>query len=93
MFETPCYAIENYYTSIAVYERVLKREFGMNVFDEDYKKCKEVYKRRYNEFHESILELNTWLKCQRKKILKRDIEESELIGRSQSILNKWDWME
>lgn len=71
MFETPCYAIENYYTSIAVYERVLKREFGMNVFDEDYKKCKEVYKRRYNEFHESILELNTWLKCQRKK----DIEK------------------
>ena len=67
LFETPCYSIENYYTSNIVFEKVLKREFGMNVFDEDFKKCKEIYKRRYDEFHECVLELNAWLKCQRRK--------------------------
>lgn len=66
VYQTPCYSIENFYTSSNCFSRFIVREFGINVIDEDYKMCIADYSRRQSEFHEKILFLNAWLSCQRK---------------------------
>ena len=65
IYETPCYSVENLYTSDMVFSRILKSEFGLTEVDDDYKKCVEFFKARQTEFHESILPLNAWIACQR----------------------------
>lgn len=78
LFETPCYSVENFYTNISVFERVLKIGFGINVYDSDFEKCKELYKNRFFEFHESVLELNTWIKCVRKIEKENNLERLKI---------------
>lgn len=80
LFETPCYSVENFYTSRSAFERVLKRGFGINIHEEDFSKCVEDYVCVQEKFHEQMLEFNVWLKCQRKKEKcagKRIVEMSE----------------
>lgn len=65
IYETPCYSIENLYTSKTVFSRIIKSEFGLVEIDEDYEKCIELFQARQSEFHQSILLLNAWIACQR----------------------------
>lgn len=62
LFETPCYSIENLYARKEAYARILKAEFGLNLFDDDYKKCIELYEKRLAEFNQIILEFNALVK-------------------------------
>ena len=65
-YETPCYSVENFYTSETAFEKILIRAFGINAYDEDFKRCVNDYKERQKEFHQKIVLINAWLKCQRK---------------------------
>ena len=66
VFQTPCYSIENFYTSSSCFSRFIVREFGINPIDEDYRMCVDDYMKRQKEFHTETLYLNAWLSCQRK---------------------------
>ena len=80
LYETPCYSVENFYTSKAAFERVLKRGFGINTCEEDFVKCVNDFLRAQEQFHKSMVEFNAWLKCQRRREIiygKRNVELSE----------------
>jgi len=59
LYTTPCYAIENFYTDINVFKKVLKIELKINEENELYDKYIKAYKDRQQEFHEIFLEINT----------------------------------
>lgn len=63
LYETPCYAIENFYISNKVFGKILCHEFMMNTDDDDYKKCMKDYSIRKNEFHKETLLFNAWCAC------------------------------
>lgn len=65
MYQTPCYSIENFYSSLECFGRIINREFGINSIDADYNKCITDYCNRQREFHHSTEFLNVWLCCQR----------------------------
>ncbi len=65
IYETPCYSIENLYTTLDAFSRILKNEFGLNKLDADYEKCFDLFLERQNEFHECVKLLNAWIACQR----------------------------
>lgn len=62
LFETPCYSIENLYARKEVYEKILKAEFGLNISDDDYRKCVALYESRLYEYNELIVKFNALLK-------------------------------
>lgn len=88
MYQTPCYSIENFYTTPECMGRILNREFGINSIDSDYEKCIRDYCSRYKEFHDCTCTLNAWLSCQRreeekqgkKKIVLSDFKISKLFS-------------
>lgn len=61
IYETPCYSIENLYTSPEVFERILKSEFNLDETEEDFVNVSNLFIDRQNEFHDVIVELNTWI--------------------------------
>lgn len=65
IYETPFYSIENFYTTTSAFKKILKNEFNLNEFDEDYQICLKLFLERQNEFHEKTTLLNAWLWCQR----------------------------
>lgn len=67
LFETPCYSIENFYVQYECLTNILQSEFGLNIVDEDYKKCLRDFKAREEEFNESILEFNALVFLRRQK--------------------------
>ncbi|MBW4681659.1 MAG: DUF4435 domain-containing protein [Microcoleus vaginatus WJT46-NPBG5] len=66
IYETPVYSIENFYTSINVFQKILENEFKLTPLDDDFKKCSELYQARQREFHQETKLLNAWVSCQRK---------------------------
>jgi len=67
IYQTSVYSIENYYTSLKAFERILSNGFGINCSSEDFKKCRKDYEQRMEEFHNEVLTLNAWIKVHRKK--------------------------
>lgn len=67
MYQTPCYSIENFYSSANCFGKILNREFGINSIDADYSKCVADYCNRQREFHNHTSFLNVWLSCQREE--------------------------
>lgn len=65
IYETPCYSIENFYTTISAFKRILKSEFNINESDSEYKVCLKLFIERQTEFHEKTKFFNAWLSCQR----------------------------
>ena len=65
IYQTPCYSIENFYSSVECFGKILNREFGINSIDADYKKCIDDYTNRQCEFHNYTEFFNAWLFCQR----------------------------
>ncbi|MGJ8760734.1 MAG: DUF4435 domain-containing protein [Polaribacter sp.] len=60
LYETPCYSIENFYTSVKVLKAVLKNEFLLSETDKEYKDVIELFVQNKNDFHSSITLLNSW---------------------------------
>ncbi|MDY6785557.1 MAG: DUF4435 domain-containing protein [Cyanobacteriota bacterium] len=67
IYETPGYSIENFYTSVECFSRILINEFKLRELDEDFDKCIALYQNRQKEFHDAVELLNAWLACQRDK--------------------------
>ena len=65
IYETPCYSVENFYTSREVLIRILISEFGLMRTDDEFEKCLGIFDERQKEFHELSLLLNAWIACQR----------------------------
>ena len=67
IYETPCYSIENFYTSVECFSEVLRSEFKLMDSDENFERCVSLYKKLQEEFHNAVELLNTWIACQRDK--------------------------
>jgi len=63
IYETPCYSIENHYTSVAVFGEIIKSEWSFSEVDEDYKRCVELYKNLQIQFHSAVQLFNAWYAC------------------------------
>lgn len=79
IYQTPCYSIENFYSSAECFGRIINREFGINSIDPDFSKCVTDYCNRQMEFHAYTEFLNVWLCCQR--------EEEEIQRQKSVVLN------
>lgn len=66
VYQTPCYSVENFYTTIDSFSRIINREFGINSIEDDFARCVADYCQRQKEFHSETLYLNAWLSGQRK---------------------------
>ncbi|NEQ69399.1 MAG: DUF4435 domain-containing protein, partial [Symploca sp. SIO2D2] len=67
IYETPCYSIENFYTSTQCLEKILRSEFKLTESDENFARCILLYKKLQEEFHDAVELLNAWIACQRAK--------------------------
>ncbi|MCM3294089.1 DUF4435 domain-containing protein [Paenibacillus sp. MER 180] len=65
VYQTPCYSIENFYTTLTTFKKILKYEFNMTEDNEDYKVLLSLFISRQEEFHKKTAALNIWLWCQR----------------------------
>lgn len=64
IYETPCYSIENFYTSVQCFSEVLRSEFKLIESDENFERCVSLYIKLQEEFHNAVELLNTWIACQ-----------------------------
>lgn len=64
IYVTPCYALENFYTSKSTLKSILKNEFNMDEEEEDFNKIVDLYENLQVEFHNKLLFFNAWLACQ-----------------------------
>ena len=67
IYESPCYSIENFYTSVKCFSEVLKSEFNLREPDENFERCVSLYIKLQEDFHNAVELLNTWIACQRAK--------------------------
>ncbi len=65
IFETPCYSIENFYVSIAVFKEILTNGFHLSEVTDKviFDTCVSVFSARQDEFHEAICLFNAWYAC------------------------------
>ncbi|HNI43545.1 MAG: DUF4435 domain-containing protein [Chitinophagales bacterium] len=63
IYETPCYSIENLYTSSAVLGEILKSECRLYEIDEDFEHCISLYESLQNDFHSHTTLFNAWYAC------------------------------
>ncbi|MPW25512.1 DUF4435 domain-containing protein [Alkalibaculum sp. M08DMB] len=66
VYQTPCYSIENFYTSLTSFKKILNREFGINIHEKDFEKCVNDFEKVHLLFHETTKFLNAWICGQRK---------------------------
>ena len=67
LYITPCYSIENLYVNKETFERIMHTEFSLNTFDQDFKKCTDLFSTLLNEFNEHITEFNACLLLRKRK--------------------------
>jgi hypothetical protein len=63
IYETPCYSIENFYTSIDCFSEILKSEFKLQQFEPDFDHCLDLYTQLQAEFHLKIGLFNAYIAC------------------------------
>jgi len=63
IYETPCYSIENHYTSVEVFGEIIKSEWGFSEVDQDYKRCVALYENLQIQFHAAVQLFNAWYAC------------------------------
>lgn len=64
MYVTPCYSIENFYSTEETLKKILQNEFNMNGSDENFIKIVKQYTESLDSYHNKLLLLNAWLSCQ-----------------------------
>src|ERR1035437_3532964 len=67
IYETPVYSIENFYTTIDAFIRILKIEFNYIEMDSEFKILLDLFVERQKEFHDQTKLFNAWIACQRRK--------------------------
>jgi hypothetical protein len=68
VYETPCYSVENFYTTLNCFSQVLQSEFGITDGIHDgtaLQNCCNLFQTTQRLFHEAVTELNTWIWLQR----------------------------
>jgi hypothetical protein len=65
IYETPCYSVENFYTTEEAFIRIVKCEFNYNETDDEYLWLLNMFKIRQADFHAKTIYLNAWIACQR----------------------------
>ncbi|MEG3896704.1 MULTISPECIES: DUF4435 domain-containing protein [unclassified Microcoleus] len=75
IYETPCYSIENFYTSVQCFSEVLRTEFKLMESDDNFERCVSLYRKLQEEFHNAVELLNTWIACQRDKSSELNISD------------------
>lgn len=67
IYETPCYSIENFYTTLSTFKSILTDEFKLDedIDKEDYLTCIDLFCNNQSTFHDASTELNAWIACQR----------------------------
>ncbi|BAH44566.1 hypothetical protein BBR47_35890 [Brevibacillus brevis NBRC 100599] len=65
IYETPCYSIENLYTTKNTICRVLQREFQLDETDDDYYTALHAFSTHQSEFHDAMDQINAWIACHR----------------------------
>jgi hypothetical protein len=79
IYETPCYSIENFYTSAAAFKCILTNLFKLSEFSEsnpDHDNLLNLYQERQREFHEATLLFNAWYAC----LIEQREQQGRLIG-------------
>ncbi|UBF23972.1 DUF4435 domain-containing protein [Kovacikia minuta CCNUW1] len=66
IYETPCYSVENFYTSLSAFREVLRNEFKMEELEKDSQNLENLFFQRQQEFHKSVELLNAWIACQKR---------------------------
>ncbi|HLO87689.1 MAG TPA: DUF4435 domain-containing protein [Nostocaceae cyanobacterium] len=92
IYETPCYSIENFYTSLNCVCEILRTEFKIAESEIDFINCQKLYTKLQNEFHDAVELLNTWLACQIEKRVElnlkgKDVSEFVRLGLDQITSN------
>lgn len=59
LFETPCYSFENLYVNKTCYKNILKTHFHFNLGDKHFNKFLEMFINNFKKFNNFILEYNT----------------------------------
>jgi len=75
IYVTPCYSIENCFSTKKVFKRILQSEFNLKETDILYKKLLKLFIQRQKEFHDIILEVNTWIATYKYFYDKKEISE------------------
>ncbi|BAZ17824.1 hypothetical protein NIES4071_97040 [Calothrix sp. NIES-4071] len=65
IYETPCYSVENFYTSVDCFSEILKAEFKLTELDDNFTRSISLYMKLQDEFHNAVESLNVWIACQR----------------------------
>ena len=60
IYMTPKYAVENFYVSPTVIEKILKMHFGINEDDREFGTVLEYFNDRYREFLNYLTTMNLW---------------------------------
>jgi tetratricopeptide (TPR) repeat protein len=63
IYETPCYGVENFYTSSTTFADILKNEFRLYETDDDFKRCVRKYADLQTAFHAHSTLFNAWYAC------------------------------
>ena len=63
IFETPCYSVENFYVSIAVFQEIIKTLFQVSEASDFYRLLVDIYQKQQTEFHDAVLLFNAWYAC------------------------------
>ena len=79
IYETPCYSIENFYTSVQCFSEILKNEFKLTESDENFERCISLYTKLQEEFHDAVELLNAWVACHRDKSSKLNISDMSVL--------------
>lgn len=79
IYETPCYSIENFYTSLPCFSEILKSEFKLTESDENFQRCISLYRKLQEDFHNAVELLNAWIACQRNKSSQLNISELSVL--------------
>ena len=78
IYETPCYSIENFYTSLNCFQEILRCEFDLSDLDPDFIRCSQLYQDRQQEFHDIAGKLNAWVALQRVKKVEMNLSDLKL---------------
>ncbi|MEH2091166.1 DUF4435 domain-containing protein [Nostoc sp.] len=73
IYETPCYSVENFYTSVQCFSEILRSEFKLTESDENFQRCISLYTKLQEDFHNGVELLNAWIACQREQSSKLNI--------------------
>ncbi len=74
IYETPCYSIENLYTSTSLIKELIKTDFQIGEEDPSHATILSLYQRLQSDFLNASLLFNAWYKLQKKKGKNSNVE-------------------